>query len=177
MAFMAATCSAAGVIHSDSQSGLRFVDEGMSFPLSLGTAQHRGESDIFIISDDLDPRRIYATRQTTEQEHSIAILRSWKDHGKDWDGEGAKSPNISSISAAANFVCLLDRDDLMPEPMLNDTGRAGLFWESDGLYADLEFSENGSIAYFIQHESQRYKGSVVFDGKKIPAELAFFLKA
>jgi len=124
-----------------------------------------------------------ATRETSLQEHLIAQLRAWEGRAANWDGDGAARPDLVSLRAASNFICALDRDARMPHPMLNDNGRAGLFWEDEHLYADLEFLENGSIAYYIERVGEqgapadRHKGVVAFDGQTIPAAIVPLLQA
>ncbi len=95
-------------------------------------------------------------------------LRNLKEN---WDGEGAVIPDILSISYAENFVCLLDEDFKFPETMLHDSGRVGLFWNDDSLFADLEFLSDGTIAYYIKKGMQIFKGVTPFDGVNIPEEL------
>lgn len=95
-------------------------------------------------------------------------LRNLKEN---WDGEGAVIPDILSISYAENFVCLFDEDFKFPETMLHDSGRVGLFWNDDSLFADLEFLSDGTIAYYIKKGMQIFKGVTHFDGVNIPEEL------
>lgn len=126
--------------------------------------------------------QLNATRATSEQEHLIARLREWERYPANWDGEGALSPKLASLLAASSFACALDRDDVMPQPMLNDNGRAGLFWDDGGLYAELEFLENGKVAYYIERvidgrAPDRHKGVVSFNGREIPPVLRPLLGA
>lgn len=107
-------------------------------------------------------------RETSEQERTIALIRAWKQFKENWDDDGAHAPIRQSVEQASNFICALDEGLEMPEPTLHHNGRAGLFWTEDGLYGDLEFLENGHIAYYIEKGSDRHKGVVYFDGHKIP---------
>jgi hypothetical protein len=111
-----------------------------------------------------------ADRQTTGIEEAVGELRSWKSLTANWDGEGALSPNEQSINAAISFLNALDPRAIGPEPMLLSSGRAGLFWQTDALYADLEFTGEGRITYYIEQKNiGKHKGVVVFDGEKLPA--------
>ena len=117
---------------------------------------------------------------------------------ENYDGEGAKAPNADSISLAVDFVNLLEdsKDKTnysvslyweeydgdpskyisseiynklnIPEEMVNPNGNIGLFWETDGLYADLEFFDNDRISYFIKKDADIHHGSVLFERPNFP---------
>lgn len=168
-AAVAATCLATTSAHADYQSARRPTGEQLRFATrstTLGVLPP--QSDFVVYADSAVLNRSPSTRETTEQERTIATLRSWERHEANWDGEGAKLPSVVSLRAASAFVCAIDRDALMPEAMLHDNGRAGLFWESADFYADLEFLESGAIAYYIERGNDRHKGVVAFDGRKVP---------
>lgn len=131
---------------------------------------------IFFTAGVGDEQTEYA-RETNEQERTIAMLRGWKKYPANWDHEMAKAPNPISLQSAISFISSLSNEFMMPEPMLHDTGRAGLFWGEDQLYADLEFLENGSIAYYIERGKDRHKGVVEFDKRNIPPVLKPLLTA
>lgn len=109
------------------------------------------------------------SRETTAQETLIGTLRKWALLGQDWDGEGAAKPISSSIREAVAFVRLLaDSKIEEPEPMLTASGHAALFWNTNELYADIEFLGNQKIAYFIKRNSDKHKGVVAFDSENLP---------
>lgn len=122
----------------------------------------------FITASVLDGQTAF-TRETNEQEHTIAILRSWRKYSDNWDHEMAKAPNPTSLQSAISFVSSLSNEFMMPEPMLHDSGRTGLFWGEDQLYADLEFLEDGSIAYYMEYGEEQSKGVVEFDKHNVPS--------
>jgi hypothetical protein len=105
---------------------------------------------------------------TTPKEHLVADLRNWLLWTSNWDGEGAKAPDAAAIGYAVNFVFGLDARIPMPEPMLFPSGNAGLFWETDQIYADLEFFGDGRLTYFVKRPEGRHKGVVKYEGKNIP---------
>lgn len=110
------------------------------------------------------------TRETTPKEHAIGELRRWKFILSGWDGDQAQAPIPASLEDAITFVRLL-ADSATAEPMLHATGRAGLFWRENDLYADLEFLGSRRIAYFIERNGDEHKGVVNFDAKEVPAVL------
>jgi len=117
-------------------------------------------------------------RPTTALEQLVGEIRSYGVLGDNWDGEGAVRPSLSSIRGAVKFVHLMDPSIALPEPMLFASGRAGLFWNSQSIYADLEFTEDQSITYFVEHRGKgKHKGVVAFDSKAMPAVFATLLSA
>lgn len=164
-------------MHADYQSTRRSGGERVRLPIgSSSKGLDSALGDVFVFTDGSCLEQSSTTRETSEQEHIIATLRNWESFKANWDHEEAKAPNLGSLRAASAFVCALDRDFAMPAPMLHDTGHAGLFWESDRFYADLEFLESGSIAYYIESGNDRHKGVVAFDRRKIPEALEPLLK-
>jgi hypothetical protein len=112
-------------------------------------------------------------RTTTELEKLIGALRSWTVFNFNWDGEGAETPMKESLEAAEEFARLWPSDKL-PEPMLHPSGHAGLFWNDNQLYADLEFVPGKGIAYYVERGQNKHKGVSAFDikfAKAIPIVL------
>lgn len=98
------------------------------------------------------------------KEHIVSqLLVGWKYDTSNWDNDGASPICTKSIQMAIDFVCLLEDDSTMPEPMFHSSGTVGLFWEDQGLYADLEFFDYGSIAYYIDINSNKFKGMSEFN--------------
>lgn len=116
-------------------------------------------------------------RLTTPREEAIGNLRGWSSLEKNWDGEGANIPNPTSLKDAEYFIDLLGKGYSIPEPMLLANGRAGLYWDEDGLYADLEFLGDGRVTYFIEHRGEgKHKGVVQFRRGEMPPVFAALLR-
>lgn len=147
---------------------------------SRSTSEFDGDI-VYITGAESESPPVDLARQTTDREHAIAELRRWKSLARDWDGEGASAPVPESLADAGAFACALDSRHLTPEPMLHTTGRAGLYWRSDDLYADLEFFGGGRIAFFYEKSrpegTDRLKGVVHFDGTNLPEVLEPLLRA
>jgi len=109
----------------------------------------------------------WVDRATTPREELIGELRSMRLLKADWDGEGAVRPDIQSIDAAVNFVRLLSESSLLPESMIHASGRAGLLWRDEGVYADLEFYP-GKIVFYLERGATKLKGAIEFDNKSMP---------
>lgn len=96
--------------------------------------------------------------ETTDLEHVACDFRRWQLLPANWDGEGASQANPRSIGGAIAFLNLLTATSDMPSPMLHSSGRAGLFFKTAELYADLEFLEDGRMAYYIERNGDKHKG-------------------
>lgn len=134
-------------------------------------ASHASQPTIDVLTVDPD-------RATTITEEIAGEIREWATLPANWDGEGALKPDLSSLNAAAEFVLLSDSEFDAPAPMLLASGRAGLFWNSSGMQADLEFFGLKQVTYFVdRREKGKHKGAVAFNGKSIPKVLAVLLSA
>ena len=123
-----------------------------------------------------DSSTIVASRHTSPQESIIGEIRQWNLMDANWDGEGAAKPKANSIKEAVAFVRLLNDEITLPEPMLLGSGNSALYWNEGGLYADIEFLDNGRIAYFIKKNSDQHKGVLTFDSQKMPAVFQALIK-
>ena len=115
------------------------------------------------------------TRPTTPLELLIGEIRSWRSFEANWDGEGAAAPIYRCIKDAESFIRLLPKNIALPEPMLHASGNTGLFWEEDEFYADIEFLDNGRIAYYIEQNGDKHKGAINFDSNDLPPVLSVLL--
>lgn len=177
-AAFAATCFATSPLHADNQR-LRLVGvDPARQPITSSSGVMPGiAGHTYLLTGDAPVGQQSTTRETTEQELIIATLRSWERYQSNWDHDGARAPNLRSLRAASSFICALAGNQEMPEAMLHDTGLAGLFWKRDQFYADLEFLENGSIAYYIERGIDRHKGVTEFRSRTIPGVLETLLAA
>ncbi len=117
------------------------------------------------------------SRATTGQEEVIGELREALLLNHNWDGEGAQAPNHASIREAVSFVRLLGANLRLPEVMLHPSGRAGLFWHDGEVYADLEFTGNQLVTYYIERDGGKHKGVVPFDSTRMPRVFSTLLVA
>ena len=116
-------------------------------------------------------------RPTTEREKLIGEMRGWKTLKANWDGEGAEAPDSASIEEAVAFVNALNEMELLPDVMLHSSGRAGLYWNTEGLYADIEFTGEGRLTYYVEHPgNEKHKGGIGYSKGNIPRFSPFFSK-
>ena len=116
-------------------------------------------------------------RLTSRVEKTVGELRRWLALEAGWDGDGASAPVALSIESASDFIRLLPEEIADAEPMLHANGHAGLFWNDNDHYADLEFLGDSRIAYFVQHHEDKHKGVVRFDSELVPSTLSALLDA
>jgi hypothetical protein len=108
-------------------------------------------------------------RSTTVSEKIIGEIRQWGFLKVNWDGEGASLPSAESIKDSVSFIKLIAENSTMPEPMLLASGNAGLYFNQNNLYVDIEFLGNNRISYFIKRGDDKHKGVLTFDNEKMPA--------
>lgn len=126
---------------------------------------------LFVVSSVAD-RTIYAediARSTTDVEKVIGELREWALFKNNWDGEGGNAPSVDSIKEAVAFVRLINSNAKIPDPNLLASGHVSLFWNSQNLYAEIEFLGDNRIAYFIKNNEDKHKGIISFGSEKMPA--------
>lgn len=157
------------------------------YPVVIGTADQGGFLALIYPLTDLQQvsartflnttaNVVPVPRATTANEHVIGELRRYRMLDANWDGEGAEAPQHSSLIGAEEFMRLLPADVPAPAPMLHATGRAGLFWERAGLYADVEFLGDGRATYYVERDGGKHKGVVQLRPTKMPAVLESLLR-
>ena len=151
-----------------------WIESSVSALAGMRTAQTAA-----VFRNDPAPQgELSGVRLTTPQEELIGEIREWALLDHNWDGEGAALPSETSLRDAAHFVSALTNDTPMPAPMLHATGRAGLYWDERGLYADLEFLGDGRVTYYIEKDGQdKHKGVVSLRQSEMPPVFAALLRA
>lgn len=144
----------------------------LSAPSVLYTPSLTSSASVNIDSFQFDD----VVRQTSEAEKVIGEIRHWASFSENWDGEGAARPSAQSIGDAVSFLRLVADSAQLPQPMLHATGNASLFWNDNGLYADVEFLGQNKVAYFIKHNEDKHKGVISFDSEKMPAVFSALIK-
>lgn len=175
-AFAASCVVGAAPVHADATSSGRFGLDHLRYAYGSSLDWIDGADSHVVVyveafNQDDALRASLAARETTEQEHLIATLRSYERLGENWDGEGAAPPVIRSLQAASDFVCLLTPDVEMPAPMIHASGHAGLTWSGGNADGELEFLEDGAIAYYFADGRDKHSGVVTLEAKTIPQVL------
>lgn len=182
-AFLAALGGSALPETTSPHGGLTTVRHAGRTATSLpnGVRKRAGESSVSNIqlvsaTNEGCFHNLAAARQTSPVEKLVGEMRRWSLLSADWDSEGACAPILSSVRQAETFVRLLNNTIPLPEPMLHANGRTGLYWNDGQLYADLEFLEDGRMAYFIERNGDKHKGVLKFDSSEMPSVFSTLLR-
>lgn len=179
-----AACAGTAQAHTSGRSeGMRdFAHQSRAGSAARLRTTSDALGEVFYITEaEADSLPLDRARATTDREHAIAEIRRWRNLQTNWDSEGAAAPVLGSLLDASDFACALESRHLTPEPMLHTSGRAGLYWRTADLYADLEFLGGGRIAFYYEKNgssgTDRLKGVVHFDGTNLPGVLEPLLRA
>lgn len=77
----------------------------------------------------------------------VATYSSFED---EWDGPSSVAPTAASSDAAVRFVHLLPGGLPVPGIMVSASGEIGFYWDLDGGYADISFSDQGEGSLFVR---------------------------
>ena len=133
----------------------------------------------YLTSTSDSPAFLLTSRQTTPIEIAVSQLRKWRHLKENYDGERARAPDMASLIDAESFVRAWLDLSLTPEPMLFANGRAGLFWDERGVYADLEFHGEGRLSYLVKiaganqgQASETHRGVMQLHADRAPEIIA-----
>lgn len=80
-------------------------------------------------------------------------LRTFKGWAKNWDGEGAASPNLAAIETASNFLSLWSPRKTKPEITLTHDGLPMFVIANSRLFAEIIVNGDSTVDYFFEPES------------------------
>ncbi|WP_204103249.1 MULTISPECIES: hypothetical protein [Spirulina sp. CCY15215] len=78
----------------------------------------------------------------------IKTISSYLDLPNDWDGYDGVVPTSQTIQDCIFLIKRLPKSIDIPKPMLGGSGTVGLYWEKDGLYAEICFEGDGTFWYY-----------------------------
>ena len=96
----------------------------------------------------------------TQADISVAALLAFQHLGADWDGLGAKEPNLRSIRFAHEFLRKLSTDSRIPTPALYVNGNVLLFVADPDSYGEIESYENCRVGYYICHGGKEWSNEI-----------------
>jgi hypothetical protein len=105
-------------------------------------------------------------------DNSSAILnrlRTFKGWTKNWDGEGAASPNLAAIETASNFLSLWSPKKTKPEITLSHDGLPMFVIANPRLFGEIIVNADDTVDYFFEplnrdavgEESVQYKSEAM----------------
>lgn len=77
-------------------------------------------------------------------------LRTFKSWGKNWDGEGAATPNLLAIETASNFLSVWSPKKAKPEITLTSDGYPMFVIANSRLFGEIIVNGNGTVDYFFE---------------------------
>ncbi len=168
--------------HPDKEPFWTFLAPQAISPSARSSLDRPEDNAILPSREEVEPPCVIPSktdRTTTPQEIVIGELRSYKLMGDNWDGEGAKAPNPASLETAVSFMNGLSDSLPSPEPMLHATGSAGLFWDTEKIYADIEFPQEGFLTYYIEQKGRKgkHRGGMPYVSGKIPEVISNLLRS
>jgi hypothetical protein len=96
-------------------------------------------------------------------------LRTFKGWTKNWDGEGAASPNLAAIETASNFLSLWSPRKTKPEVALTHDGFPMFVVANPRLFGEIIVNDDDTVDYFFEplnkdpvgEEGVQYKSEVM----------------
>jgi len=104
----------------------------------------------------------------TQADISVAALLAFQHLGADWDGRGAKEPNLQSIRFAHAFIRKLSADSRIPTPVLHANGNVLLFVNDPDRYGEIEFYDSGRVGYYICQSGIEWSNEIALSGSQLP---------
>lgn len=85
-------------------------------------------------------------------------LRTFKGWAKNWDGEGAASPNLAAIETASNFLSLWSPRKTKPEITLTHDGLPMFVITNSRLFGEIIVNGDDTVDYFFEPLNQKHIG-------------------
>jgi hypothetical protein len=77
-------------------------------------------------------------------------LRTFKDWKRNWDGEGAASPNLAAIETASNFLSMWTPKKTKPEITLTHDGLPMFVIADSSLFGEIIVNGDDTVDYFFE---------------------------
>jgi len=74
----------------------------------------------------------------------------------DWDGYGGKPANLATVMDTFDFLKRYPATFPAPKPMIGGSGVIGLYWESNGCYASIDFDGSGHYCYIADRPGDEW---------------------
>jgi hypothetical protein len=109
---------------------------------------------------------------TTEIDHILSRLRSFRTWRQNWDAEGAEPPDPNLLERAIVLLSLLAPTRVRFGVGLDADSRP-MFNIRDSIYdGHIVLENDGTLSFFFQRDNQELSGhNIPFDGRSLPVEL------
>ena len=116
-------------------------------------------------------------QQTARVDKLIQQLNDYLNLKENWDAYNGVAPRVKTINDAIKFVKSLPKKIPLPEPMIAGSGTVGLYWDSQGIYAEIGFEGDGTFWCYGEDNQGNEAGEDRVDlGDKLPADFLKMLK-
>ena len=72
-----------------------------------------------------------------------------------WDGDGATAPAAQAVQDAIEFLNGRPHRIPLPLPEVASIGDVGIYWDEDGIFAEVQFGGDQAYSYYAQRKVAR----------------------
>ena len=90
-----------------------------------------------------------------EESRLRAKLDSYGALEDDWDGEGATAPSNAAVEDVLEFLDARPDDIPLPLPEVASIGDIGIYWDRDGIFAEVQFEGDRNYSFYAQRTEAR----------------------
>ncbi|MDE0101794.1 MAG: hypothetical protein OXN89_05390 [Bryobacterales bacterium] len=98
-----------------------------------------------------------ATRDRLSKEEADlrAEIQAYASLTDNWDGEGAAAPPAQAVRDAIEFLGGRPDGIPLPLPEVASIGDVGIYWDEDGIFAEVQFGGDQAYSYYAQRKAAR----------------------
>lgn len=98
-----------------------------------------------------------ATRDRLSKEEADlrAEIQAYTSLTDNWDGEGAAAPPAQAVRDAIAFLGGRPDGIPLPLPEVASIGDVGIYWDEDGIFAEVQFGGDRAYSYYAQRKVAR----------------------
>ena len=94
-------------------------------------------------------------RLSEEEAELRAEIQSYANLTNNWDGEGAAAPPDQAVKDAIAFLDSRPDSIPLPLPEVASIGDVGIYWDEDGIFAEVQFGGDQAYSYYAQRKVAR----------------------
>ena len=94
-------------------------------------------------------------RLSKEEADLRAEIQAYANLTDNWDGEGAAAPPAQAVRDAIEFLGGRPDGIPLPLPEVASIGDVGIYWDEDGIFAEVQFGGDKAYSYYAQRKAAR----------------------
>ena len=119
-----------------------------------------------------------STARAAQLSRLLEDLDEFEGYEDDWDGEGAKAPDLSCMILARNFIKLLKEDWELPDLSISGGEGVSLYWRSGEYSLIVGFRKDNRVSFYFRAKEERCHGdNMGFNGTAIPPAVKIAIEA